>query len=248
MKTTAFLLVLGAACAAAPAQSTFSYTGAPVPIPDSPDGTCGPEAVAAINVGPSLTVGTVTVSFYIPHPFQGDLTVSLTHVNSGRTVVLVDRPGHPGTLVGFGAANYGTTSAFFTLSDSAATLYDEPGVAAPGVSGATGPYKPHQALSAFAGINASGTWRLRVRDCAGMDTGTISGFRLTVGTGGACYANCDASTQAPVLNVADFSCFMSRYAAGHSYANCDGSTVQPVVNIADFSCYLQKYAAGCTAP
>ena len=29
-----------------------------------------------------------------------------------------------------------------------------------------------------------------------------------------CYANCDASTIAPVLNVNDFSCFLNRYAAG----------------------------------
>jgi len=31
-----------------------------------------------------------------------------------------------------------------------------------------------------------------------------------------CYANCDGSTVAPVLNVSDFICFQSRYAAGCS--------------------------------
>ena len=30
----------------------------------------------------------------------------------------------------------------------------------------------------------------------------------------ACYANCDGSTTAPVLNVLDFSCFLNRFAAG----------------------------------
>ena len=29
-----------------------------------------------------------------------------------------------------------------------------------------------------------------------------------------CYANCDASTLTPVLNVNDFTCFLNRYAAG----------------------------------
>ena len=29
-----------------------------------------------------------------------------------------------------------------------------------------------------------------------------------------CYANCDGSTAAPVLNVNDFTCFLNRYAAG----------------------------------
>ena len=60
-----------------------------------------------------------------------------------------------------------------------------------------------------------------------------------------CYANCDASTGSPVLNVADFTCFLERYAAGDAYANCDGSTAAPALNIADFTCYLQSYAAGC---
>jgi len=30
------------------------------------------------------------------------------------------------------------------------------------------------------------------------------------------------------------------------YANCDGSTVAPVLNVADFICYQNKYAAGCS--
>ena len=45
--------------------------------------------------------------------------------------------------------------------------------------------------------------------------------RVPVGTvevvascGGACYANCDESTTAPVLNVNDFICFQSAFAAG----------------------------------
>jgi len=29
------------------------------------------------------------------------------------------------------------------------------------------------------------------------------------------------------------------------YANCDGSTVPPILNVADFTCFLQKFAAGC---
>jgi hypothetical protein len=62
----------------------------------------------------------------------------------------------------------------------------------------------------------------------------------------ACYANCDTSTQAPILNVADFSCFLQRFATADPYANCDGSTTAPVLNVADFTCFLQKFAAGCS--
>ena len=60
-----------------------------------------------------------------------------------------------------------------------------------------------------------------------------------------CYANCDGSTVAPVLNVNDFTCFLNRYAAAESWANCDAGTVAPVLNVNDFTCFLNRYAAGC---
>jgi hypothetical protein len=70
-------------------------------------------------------------------------------------------------------------------------------------------------------------------------------IRTSCGQPGGCYANCDSSTTTPVLNVADFTCFLQRYAAGESYANCDNSTTPPTLNVADFTCFLQRYAAGC---
>jgi len=60
-----------------------------------------------------------------------------------------------------------------------------------------------------------------------------------------CYPNCDHSTAVPILNVQDFSCFLTRFASGDSYANCDGSTAPPVLNVQDFSCFLTKFATGC---
>jgi probable HAF family extracellular repeat protein len=60
-----------------------------------------------------------------------------------------------------------------------------------------------------------------------------------------CYPNCDQSPTPPFLNVADFACFLQRFASGDPYANCDNSTQPPILNIADFSCFLQKFAAGC---
>jgi hypothetical protein len=72
-------------------------------------------------------------------------------------------------------------------------------------------------------------------------------FAVSVSGGGtpACYANCDSSTAAPVLNVGDFTCFLQRFAAGESYANCDQSTAAPVLNVGDFTCFLQRFAQGC---
>jgi hypothetical protein len=62
-----------------------------------------------------------------------------------------------------------------------------------------------------------------------------------------CYPNCD-SAGIPFLNVQDFSCFLTKFAAGDPYANCDHSTSPPVLNVADFTCFLQSFAAGCSAP
>jgi hypothetical protein len=78
----------------------------------------------------------------------------------------------------------------------------------------------------------------------------FSTFPLIEVAGGAptCYANCDNSSAVPFLNVNDFICFQSKFAAGDSYANCDNSTTAPVLNINDFICFQSKFAAGCSAP
>ena len=122
------------------------------------------------------------------------------------------------------------------------------------------------------GVAVLGEWVLFTRKYSGSSTGPSGLFSFTVQpdgsftpnggvvgsqgslpqyiaawdpTGAICYANCDDSTAAPVLNVADFTCFLQRFAAGESYANCDGSTEPPLLNVADFTCFLQRFAAGC---
>lgn len=78
------------------------------------------------------------------------------------------------------------------------------------------------------------------------DGGWRHGFQSFMLTGGGtCYANCDGSTGSPVLNVADFTCFLQKFSLGDPYANCDGSTGTPTLNVADFTCFLQKFAQGC---
>jgi outer membrane protein assembly factor BamB len=95
---------------------------------------------------------------------------------------------------------------------------------------------------------------------AGSSPAGAGGQILTIGPGGLyafgepCYANCDASTISPILNVDDFTCFLNRFAAGsllpqpeqiaHA-ANCDQSTVPPVLNVDDFVCFINRYAEGC---
>ena len=102
------------------------------------------------------------------------------------------------------------------------------------------------ALSAFRGLDSVGTWRLDVTDCAGGDAGTIYNFILILDVNPPpCYANCDGSTVAPILNANDFQCFLNLFASGNTRANCDGSTYPPVVNANDFQCFLNQFAAGC---
>jgi hypothetical protein len=94
----------------------------------------------------------------------------------------------------------------------------------------------------------------RVETATGADTlvgssGSGSGLLGIIAapaTATPCYANCDASTTVPVLNISDFACFLNRFAAGDSYANCDNSTTPPVLNVSDFACFLNRFAAGCT--
>jgi hypothetical protein len=76
---------------------------------------------------------------------------------------------------------------------------------------------------------------------AGVDAFQLFGFACN----SACYANCDGSTSQPILNVNDFICFQSQFAAGNAYANCDQSTTPPVLNVNDFICFQTQFAAGC---
>jgi hypothetical protein len=70
-----------------------------------------------------------------------------------------------------------------------------------------------------------------------------SGMPQPCTPGGLCYADCDGSG---ALNILDFICFMNNYASGAACANCDGTTQIPVLNVNDFTCFLNKYAAGCS--
>ena len=60
-----------------------------------------------------------------------------------------------------------------------------------------------------------------------------------------CVANCDHSTNPPVLNANDFQCFLNLYAAADPGANCDGSSNPPILNANDFQCFLNAFATGC---
>jgi hypothetical protein len=94
---------------------------------------------------------------------------------------------------------------------------------------------------AIAGI--CGQWDAGAQ--SGGGSSVVGGFWAILNSSVTCYANCDGSTSAPVLGVADFVCFLGRFRAGDPYANCDGSTSPPTLGVADFVCFLAKFRAGC---
>jgi subtilisin-like proprotein convertase family protein len=229
---------------------TYNYSGPAIAIPDGLlTGGCGATAVASVSVPDSFSVAGITTGVYIVHTYQGDVTFSLKHTATGRTVTLVDRPGVPQSPYGFANDNYGAspTALFYSLW-AAAHIYDIP--ATLGIDNVTGAWKPEGPLDSFVGENSAGTWQLLVQDCANGDTGTVNAFRLTlaqaVPVAQPCYANCDGSTISPILNANDFACFLNAFAAGSSYANCDNSTTPPVLNANDFQCFLNAFSAGCS--
>jgi hypothetical protein len=69
--------------------------------------------------------------------------------------------------------------------------------------------------------------------------GAVSDLRGLAMVGPSCYADCDQSGS---LNVNDFVCFQSRFAAGAPYADCDHSGS---LNVNDFVCFQSAFAAGC---
>ena len=93
------------------------------------------------------------------------------------------------------------------------------------------------------GAAATGPATLTVTNPDGQ---SAAGAVLTINAASTpCYANCDGSTDIPVLSAADFSCFLAKFRAGDPGANCDGSTDIPVLSAADFSCFLAAFRAGC---
>jgi Beta-propeller repeat len=61
-----------------------------------------------------------------------------------------------------------------------------------------------------------------------------------------CYADCDQSTGAGVLDIFDFLCFQNSFVNGASYAcDCDTSTGVGVCDIFDFLCFQNAFVAGC---
>lgn len=161
---------------AASIVTTTSYTGPAVAIPDNnPTGVNLPLGISAVGVIAQLrfridgtacnaTIGTTTVG--VNHTWVGDLVFTLTSPG-GTTVTVIDQPGGPG--------NSGNNLCQTLLDDTAATSIQDVLIAqAP----FTGTFRPANALGAFSGEDANGTWMLNVSDRSFLDTGNVRAFSI----------------------------------------------------------------------
>jgi len=137
-------------------------------IPDN-----NPAGVSdTMAVSQQAIVANVRVYLNIAHSWVGDLVVTLEHVNSGTTVLLVERPGQVGDDFGCNAANF------------AGIVLDDGGAGGPidaqCSTNLTSPpnYVPESPLGAFAGLEAASQWTLRVSDNAGADLGILQSWCL----------------------------------------------------------------------
>jgi len=156
---------------------TFSYTGPPVPIPDSAGAnTPGPTAVALLPIvspgnlvslkasidGTSCntTAGSTTVG--IDHTFANDLQIDLKSPG-GTLVTIINR-------IDGGGNNF----CQILLDDTAGTNIQTAATAP-----FTGTWQPANPLSAFGGEPITGTWELHATDFFAADIGNIRAWSVT---------------------------------------------------------------------
>ena len=152
----------GTTCATVicPASNDCSAPG--VAIPDN-DPTGLDDTIMIIDAG---VIEDINVYVRVTHTWVGDLIMTLEHVDTGTSVVVLDRPGVPGSAFGCSSDNLE-----ITLDDEATDpIEDECSATAPAMFGS---FTPENPLSAFDGEDRAGMWTLNISDNAGGDTGTL---------------------------------------------------------------------------
>ncbi|HEC62480.1 MAG TPA: hypothetical protein ENI27_09565 [bacterium] len=124
-----------------------------------------------INVSDTREITDLDVTLDITHSWVGDLVVSLTHQETGRSVILVNRPGIPSTATGCGSNNIKAI-----LDDEISSPVDTKcASSSPAISGI---YIPTEPLDSFDGESMAGNWMLSVSDNNKVDTGYLRNWCL----------------------------------------------------------------------
>lgn len=145
--------------------------------------TCTAPLVRNFTVGTSFTVGDVDIGVFATHAYRGDLRITLQSPD-GTRVQLVD--GNANTISG---DNFNVR-----LDDSAAQMVNTD--SATGAHSTADPppfanvFRPNSPLSALAGRNSQGTWRLEICDqFPSQDNGRFEHAELYLTTAPASYAD-----------------------------------------------------------
>ncbi len=155
-------------CPVVPGSGSFPRVPAvPVSIPDDDLAGAADSNVIAQNA----TILDLEVLVQISHSWVGDLKVTLSHVETGTTVVLIDQPGVPASSFGCSGSDIDAT-----LADDATTPVE--GECAGGTPAIGGFLIPTESLDAFDGEDIAGTWTLSVFDLSLGISGAIDAWTL----------------------------------------------------------------------
>ena len=139
-----------------------------IAIPDDDPG--GINSTVGL-LAPGLEIIDLNLCLAIPHSWVGDLAVTLTHLDTGTSAMVIDRPGK--TNGGFGCSG---DDIFVLLDDEAGPAVENQ--CAPQLPSISGNFAPNDPLSVFDGEDISGDWRLTVSDNAGGDIGVLDRWDL----------------------------------------------------------------------
>ncbi|MEM8758656.1 MAG: proprotein convertase P-domain-containing protein, partial [Planctomycetota bacterium] len=167
---------LCAAGLAVPAAGQLIFSGVGGVIPD--DGGPGNPLSSTITVTDDFSIADVSVNLLdLNHTFVGDLIITLS--NGSTSVELINQAGVP-DFSGFGWAY--NLDGDYTYSDDGTITWDtvNGGVQDTDFLVPSGTYAPEGALSAFDGLSSAGSWTLSISDNAGLDTGDLGGWELSL--------------------------------------------------------------------
>jgi len=118
---------------------------------------------STLSVGGNILIGDINVTIgRLEHTFDDDLVISI--ISPGGVLrVLSNRNGGSG-------------------NDFIGTVFDDEAATAIGAGAApfAGSFRPDQPLSDFDGLNALGTWTLRIEDVAGLDAGNLAAWSIDI--------------------------------------------------------------------
>lgn len=157
--------------------TTYTYSGAVVPIPDgSPD----TPAVANVTVaGGATNIGNVTfrVGGATCSTVAGATTVGIDHTYVADLTLKLVAPGGTAVTLWSGRGGSGNNICQTVFSDAAATSVS---ALIASNNPYTGTYRPETPLADLIGLNANGVWSLRAADSFATDSGSIRAFSFAV--------------------------------------------------------------------